>query len=72
MRTTFRFFGFSAFHIVTGDGASTEIAPNLNDNPVTLVKADRFDGVDLVFVNHGARFLARMRQLIEWPMELLD
>jgi L-ascorbate metabolism protein UlaG (beta-lactamase superfamily) len=54
MTNKFRFLGFSAFEIVTTKGVRILIDPYLDRNPVSPVKHDAFDKVDLVIVSHAA------------------
>lgn len=54
MSTSFKFLGFSAFYITTGNDKRILIDPYLNDNPASPVKANGFDKVDLILVSHAA------------------
>lgn len=53
-KTTLRFLGFSAFYITASDDTRILIDPYLNDNPVTPVKADELERVDLLLLSHAA------------------
>lgn len=54
MSATFRFLGFSAFHITASDDKRILIDPYLDANPASPVKADGFERVDLILVSHAA------------------
>ncbi len=54
MRPTIQFFGVAAYKIVTSHGKVVVIDPFLNKNPVSPIKADDLDRVDLLLITHNA------------------
>jgi L-ascorbate metabolism protein UlaG (beta-lactamase superfamily) len=54
LRPTVQFFGVAAYKIVTATGKVILIDPFFNDSPVSPIKAEDLDHVDLILITHNA------------------
>jgi L-ascorbate metabolism protein UlaG (beta-lactamase superfamily) len=54
MNTKLRFLGFSAFYITAQNDTRIMIDPYINDNPLSPLKVDSLEKVDLILVSHAA------------------
>jgi L-ascorbate metabolism protein UlaG (beta-lactamase superfamily) len=54
MSVSIRFLGTAAFEIITADGKRVLIDPYLEENPVSPLKVDDLEHMDLLLVTHAA------------------
>ncbi len=52
MTVSIRFLGTAAFNIITDEGKRILIDPYLDENPVSPIKVDDLDHLDLLLVTH--------------------